>query len=213
MKASSQSGYSLVELLVVLALLGLIAIAVTGGLSFGSRVWERTERQVSSLEASGGGHQVLRALLSGMYPRKSGEAGQVRTVEFEGARDRMTLLTAASAQLGVAGVAKVTLFVERKGDVVDLGLTLEPEAGGLPPRRATLVEGAKAVAFSYADTGGGAVNWTDAWQPQERPPALIRIRVTSLPGQLAWPEFVVRTRINQPAGCIFDPVSFGCRNG
>lgn len=213
MQSNPQSGYSLVELLVVLALLGLIAIAVSGGLSFGARVWERTERHVSSAELSGGGHQVLRALLSGFYPRKTGEAGQERTVEFEGARERMSLLTAASAQLGESGIAKVTLSVERKDGTASLKLTLQPEVEGLPPRIATLVDDAQAIAFSYGEAGGAAVTWSETWTSRAKPPALIRIRVRSAPGQPAWPELVVRTRIDRPAGCIFDPVSFECRNG
>lgn len=212
MQPNPQSGYSLVELLVVLALLGLIAIAVSGGLSFGARVWERTERTVSSAELSGGGHQVLRALLSGVHPRKTGEAGQTRTVEFDGARERMALLTASSAQLGASGIAKVTLVVERTGGAANLKLTLESEVDGLPPRIVTLVSGAQAIEFAYGDTGGGAVAWSDTWASRATPPPLIRIRVRPTPGQPAWPELVVRTRIDRPADCIFDPVSFECRN-
>lgn len=213
MKAGSETGYSLVELLVVVALLGLIAIGVSGGLTFGARVWERTEREVSSAELVGGGHQVLHALLSGAYPRLTGEAGQERTIAFEGTRERMSLLTAASAQLGASGIAKVTLSVERDGGALSLKLKLEPDVAGLRAQEATLVRDAQAIEFSYGEATGEAVNWGDAWQSRTKLPQLIRIRVRSSDGRATWPELIVHPKLARPVGCIFDPVSFECRNG
>jgi prepilin-type N-terminal cleavage/methylation domain-containing protein len=66
---SNQRGYSLVELVVVLALLGLISLAIAGSLRFGARVWERTEQEIGATETARGGHALLGTLLSHVYPR------------------------------------------------------------------------------------------------------------------------------------------------
>lgn len=213
MRANREAGYSLVELLIVLALLGLISLAIAGGISFGTRVWERAEQEVSGAERANGGHALLRTLLANVYPRKSGEAGAEQHVAFEGSRDHMTFLVAASAQLGETGIARIALTVERDAGAATLTLSSHAETGGDGDRKVTLLAGAKEVSFAYAEIVDGALNWSDVWQSRGTLPALIRVRANLPPGASQWPDLVVRPRIDRAAGCIFDPVSFECRRG
>lgn len=213
MRANAQAGYSLVELLIVLALLGLISLAIAGGMSFGTRVWERTEQEVSSTERATGGHELLRTLLSNAYPRKSGEAGSEQHVAFEGTRDRMTFLVAASAPLGDAGVVQLALTVERDAGAAALTLLSHAETGREDDRKESVLTGAKDIAFAYAEVVDGALTWSDAWQSRNALPVLIRIRASLPPGKGHWPDLIVRPRVDRAASCIFDPVSFECRRG
>ena len=213
MRANAQAGYSLVELLIVLALLGLISLAIAGGMSFGTRVWERTEQEVSGTEQATGGHELLRTLLSNAYPRKSGEAGTEQHVAFEGTSDRMTFLVAASAQLGDAGVVQLALTIEREDRAAALTLTSHAETGGEGDRKERVLAGAKDIAFAYAEVVDGALTWSDAWQSRSALPVLIRIRASLPPGKGHWPDLIVRPRVDRTASCIFDPVSFECRRG
>ena len=213
MRAHAQSGYSLVELLVVLALLGLISTAIAGGFSFGARVWERTERAVSTVERASGGHTLLRALLSNTYPRKSETGGPEPQVAFEGTGDRLTFLAATSAHLGEAGIARLTLTVERNGGAATLVLSSQAEIGKQSERKEVIVAGAREITFAYAEAVNGALRWTDIWQRRSALPALIRIRAVFAEGQGAWPDLIVRPRVDRGATCVFDPVSFECRRG
>jgi general secretion pathway protein J len=213
MRANAQAGYSLVELLIVLALLGLISLAIAGGMSFGTRVWERAEQEVSTTERATGGHALLRALLSNVYPRKSGEAGSEQHVAFEGTRDHMTFLVAASAQLGDTGIAQLALTIERDAGAATLTLSSHAETSGEGDRKERLLADAKDISFAYAESIDGALNWTDAWQLRGTLPVLIRVRASLPPGKGRWPDLIARPRIDRAAGCIFDPVSFECRRG
>lgn len=207
-----QSGYTLVELLIVLALIGLIAIAIGGGLRLGARTWEKTEQEVGASETARGGHAVLTSLLSRLYPRAADPA-LPQAASFEGAPDRMTFLADAAAPFPAQGVARFTLTVRRERGAASLLLTQESERGPSAKSEEILFGGAEAISFSYAEAGEGTLNWNDAWAGRERVPALIRVRVVFPPGGGRWPDLIVRPTIDRAANCIYDPVSFECRRG
>jgi general secretion pathway protein J len=205
-----QRGYSLVELVIVLALLGLISLAIAGSLRFGARVWERTEQEIGATETARGGHALLGTLLSHVYPRAAADGADAA---FDGAAGRMTFLTDASSAYGAGGIARVTLSVKGERGAVALVLAHEAETGGASAREEVLLGGAERIGFSYAEVKDGAIVWTDTWAGKTSFPALIRVRVAFAKGAGRWPDLIVRPRIDRAPNCIFDPVSFGCRNG
>ena len=207
-----EAGYTLVELLIVLALMGLISLAIAGGLRFGARTWEKTEQTVGASETARGGHAVLTSLLSRLYPRTP-DAAQPQAAAFEGGADRMTFLADAAAPFPAEGVARFTLAVRRDRGTSSLLLTQESERGPSAKVEEVLFDNAARIVFSYAEVGEGVVTWTDTWTGRERMPALIRVRVAFPPGAGRWPDLIVRPAIDRAANCIYDPVSFECRRG
>ena len=200
----NQAGYSLVELMIVLALIGLITLAIASGLRLGARAWERTEREVAATEMARGGHALLTTLLGHIYPRGAADSGQVA---FEGAGDRMSFLADAH------GLTRFALSLKSERNGLSLVLTEHPEQGAAIERQEVLFSGAERIEFAYAGIDAGAVAWSDAWSAKPGIPALIRIRVKFPPGAGRWPDLIVRPRIDRAANCIYDPVSFQCRNG
>jgi prepilin-type N-terminal cleavage/methylation domain-containing protein len=210
----NERGYSLVELLVVLALMGLIAIAMSGGIRFGARVWERTGVQVETLEQMQGAQALLRNLLSTVAPRLF-DPGMPNEDTFEGANNRMTFTAPLPASFGGGGTARFTLTALRQGNTTQLQITWRPRRGAPFESKQLLLQGAGAVTFSYAAAHpAGTVAWTDTWAADAGTPALIRIRADfAQSGAMRWPDLIVRARIDRDSSCIFDPVSFECRRG
>ena len=206
----NQAGYSLIELVVVLALLSLISLAIAGSLRFGSRVWERTEQEIAATETARGGHALLGTLLTHLYPRAAAEGSDTA---FDGSVERMTFLTDASSIYGAGGIARVTLSLKTERGDVALVLSHQAEEGASAAEEEVLFGGAARIAFAYAEIKDGAVVWTDSWAGKTSFPALIRVRATFPKGARTWPDLIVRPRIDRAPNCIFDPVSFGCRNG
>ena len=214
MRARPQAGYSLIELLVVLALIGLMAIAMSGGIHFGARVWERTESDVEGGEIARSGHALLRSLLASVSPRQPDPNRKGEAPAFSGARDRITFLVAAPASLGALGVARVELTARRDGRVASLAISYRAERGPANAQQHIVLTGAREIVFSYARISGGALAWSDHWQLPGAVPALIRVRAAFPPGSgVSWPDLIVRPNLDRDAACIFDPVSFGCRHG
>lgn len=214
MRSHGQSGYSLVELLVVLALLGLIAIAINGGVRFGARVWERTESEVEGGELARGGQALLRDVLSRIYPHEPDPNAPSEPAAFTGEKDRMEFRAVASSAFGGAGLARMSLAATRDRNTMSLSITHAPERGPAAEENGVLLSGARDISFAYARIADGAIVWNESWAGQPGVPVLIRVRVLFAPGAPGkWPDLIVRPRIDKDAACIYDPVSFGCRRG
>ena len=65
--SGGQAGSTLVELLVALALLALIVTAITGGLHFGRRVWERDRSAEARVELEAAA-RAIEDLIASAYP-------------------------------------------------------------------------------------------------------------------------------------------------
>ena len=214
MKTKAQAGYSLVELLVVLALVGLIAMAISGGIRFGVRVWERTETLVEGDELARGGQTMLRALFSHLYPRQRTSDDRADEDAFSGERSRVAFVAVMPPSFNVNGLARVVLTAEGDANAMALVVVYQGERGPSNTQKLKLFAGAKEIAFAFAEPSDGAVVWKDTWLEKTTMPALIRVRVTfSADARATWPDLIVRPLLDRDASCIFDPVSFDCRNG
>ncbi len=94
-------GFTLMELLVALTLLGILMTTLFGGLRFGARVWETSD---DLLEGGGRTETVrhfLRARLEEALPVKAASSGDQTVVLFEG--DPKHLRFAAPMPLTVGG--------------------------------------------------------------------------------------------------------------
>jgi len=214
MSVRAQQGYSLVELLVVLALMGMIAVAMASGIRFGGRVWEKSGRQVEAIDRVTGAQGMLRTLLQHVVPRDL-DPGIARDPDmFRGSTQHMNFTASSPAAVDANGVSRFELLTVQRNGKLSLVLQWVPLSGTRNVQSAEILGGAEAIRISYAilDQTGVFV-WRDDWNDQTGVPALISISVRFPPqAQTLWPEFEVRPRIAREPTCIYDPVSFGCRH-
>lgn len=214
--AHAESGFTMVELLVALALLSLLSVGLFGGLSFGFHAWQhggaRTERSQHILTAQ----NFLRRIIADIYPQFVGEDPTRGHVDLAGSAMSLEFLASAPIALGHSGRLRYRLFVERHGGIADLMMTATQEladsdARGATERR-TLLADVGALAFSYfgRTRGEKAAQWRDAWSGQTAPPQLVRIRVPSDDAR-AWPDLVVALRVGVDESCVYDVSTKLCR--
>jgi general secretion pathway protein J len=213
MNIHRQSGYSLVELLVVLALLGFIAIAMSGGISFGTRAWEKSGVQVDAIERVEGAQNLLRTLLQRVVPRDLDPSNPVDLDLFRATRDRMSFTALSPSAIDANGLARFVLQVTEKAGKKQLNLSWTGVSGATLRQTQNLIVDASDISFAFAvlDQTGVFV-WHDDWVEQSGAPALIAIRARFPAAVRAqWPELVIRPRISRDPSCVYDPVSFSCR--
>ena len=217
--AMRQAGFTLLELLIALTLLGLVAVVGYGGLRLGSRVWEAADRRADQLDEVQAAQDFLRRLLSQAYPAAEGSTPGRMRVLFDGSSERMGFLAPAPARFGGGGIYWWTLQVGSEGGRRNLQLTWSTERGGrAAPRPGTapvvLLRGIERLELAYHavpdETRRSA--WERGWRSDAGLPRLIRARV-GFPARdgRVWPDLIVRPMLDVDGACVYDPVSKGCR--
>ena len=188
----SAAGFTLLEVLVMLVVLGLLLAGLSQGLRFGLLAW-RTEAR---LQAAHGELDALdrtfRHLVETLEP---GTVTTPSSLRGEAGRVSFTATLPAAARALPTRLADVTLYLDGAHRLV-LDWTPHRHAVrvGAPPMpvEEVLLRGVAAVRLAYAASSGGG--WQDSWT-SPYPPALIRLRLVFPAGDpRRWPDLVAAPR-------------------
>ncbi len=184
------AGFTLLEILVALVVLGFVVAGLAQGLRFGLRATDRQERlsvERGDLDAV---DRLLRRLVTQMQPgtnrapaATAGESFRLSFTTDLGAAASMLATTEAEAQLRVEDGRLVLswrpfLHVRR----------LAPPP---PPRTVTLLDGLDHIELAYwGKTGDAPPEWSRTWHASTLP-LLVRIRLVFPTGTgRHWPDIV-----------------------
>ena len=193
-----QEGFTLVELLVALALVALISVVLLGGVRFGARVWEAS--QVQS-EAANEVHTIRRFLreraLSARPARAIGDDSEDGRAGFSGEAASFRLVTLMPDYVARGGLYHFEIAAADTGEDTGLAVKWWPyggaEAGPGSGQRGLLggVEDIRLSYFGDADESG-AMTWQDTWRLGRNLPRLISVKVIFPAGDpRIWPELIV----------------------
>ena len=185
-------GFTLLELLVALVVLGFVLAGIAGGVSFGLQAWDMQSRSVGSHTDLDAADRTLRALVAQMDPGTITEAP-----DLVAGPSRLTFTTALGSAATALGAqdAAVTLLAENGSLVLRWTPALHAIRLGPPPRSGVtvLVPGVQRVEFAYWGHGEGGGAWLAAWNEKDLPP-LVRIRLVFPPSaHRTWPDIVAPT--------------------
>lgn len=213
--STHDAGFTLVELLVSLVLLGLVSLLMLDSLRMGSTTLMRGTALSNWIDNVSVIQNRLRDLLDNAYPAYVFSDGRGH-VDFDGTSNALTFLAPTPIALGGQGRTRYNLLVEENGGYADLILTsrLELSASDSPATKRTLLSGVGSASFAYLALGSqnDAERWVEQWSLQRHLPQLIKIQVRFRPGDTRfWPEFVVNPQITLDVDCVYDSLTKRCR--
>ncbi len=189
----AEPGFTLLEILVALVVLGFLIAGLTQGTRFGLQAWGMQTRIVTRQSDMDDVYRVLRAMVEAADP---GEINQLGT--FQGAAHTLTLLTRLPLAAAPSGLldADVALGVDDRHRLVARAVA-HPHAERVGPAPAalqsTLLEGVDHVDFSYYRVAPKPAGWTNVWRDQD-PPALVRLHIAfTKDDKRNWPDLVAAT--------------------
>lgn len=191
-------GFTLLELLIAMSLLGLIFAALTGGLRFGTVAWQTTAERLAQSDDLQLVYRTLRRQISTSLDAPGGLLSDRQEGSFDGRRDRLSFIGTAPAQAMTPGLFHLTLVLAPDAGGQALALrwqrlektTANAGADNLEP----LLRGLRSIQFSYfgEPEGGGTARWVDEWRDNKLPPRLVRIIVDFVDrGRTPWPAIII----------------------
>ena len=190
MKARA-GGFTLLELIVALTVLGFIMVGVVQGVRVGLRSWDAQTRQIDSTAELDGVDRMLRELVQGI--------NSLSDNDFDGERDHVgftgrlpqampTLARAADLTLSVTGDHRLVLRWVPHRHAVNL---VAPRAVEVE-----VLRNVRAVEFSYwpGPDQPGAGGWLTSLTGSV--PSLIRMHIIFMPKDPRhWPDFIAAPSI------------------
>lgn len=194
-----QSGMTLVELVVALALLALLVAALATALGISARGSVLVETRAEQGEALRIAQSTLRRYLSQARPVRT-LVNQRDQVVFAGVPDGLGFIAVMPPWPGGGGLYVVRIALEdAAGGGRALVLTRQPTAGegaalDAGAERAVLVQGVAALRWSYfgVDEGARQGSWRSDWRGRNELPKLVRLELQYAdPRMPAWPPLIV----------------------
>lgn len=191
-----EPGFTLLEMLVSLVVLGFLVVGLTQGVRAGLRLWDAQTLRIGDTGELDAGARVLRALLSGMWVPPQGGAGRggVGKTDIEGRTDTLTFRGDLPTGLGTTRLANITLELRDRRLVLRWSPHRHEATSGPEPEpiETELIRGVERLDLAY--WGSPSPDQAAGWQAQWDGPAipgLIRVRLAFAKGdRRRWPDLI-----------------------
>ncbi len=218
---NNQGGFTLLELMLAFALLGMVMLLVGGALRLATRSWDAGETHVDSVGQMRIAEGFLRKQFSQLHPWRWKKA-QGTPLAFKGEAQRVRYTGPLVARAGQGGISWFQLSVESSGEaqqlvirrlVPDSDLLSFPEFGDA--EKTVLADRISELRIRYYGREGRVAElqeptWRDTWEDPERLPMLIELKIKPEKG-LIWPELLVAPMVGNDSGCRWDSFLRRCR--
>jgi general secretion pathway protein J len=196
-----EAGFTLVELLVSVALLALLTMLLLEGLRLGTARFTRDPERLERWSRIAVAQDALRTRLADARPLLPPGGGNPYLL-FDGRPDQITFIAPAPRSVPRGGLEALAISYVR-GDVdADGGLLLRAAAfdltaGAGDVRTTTLLDHVRRAAFSYFGTSSSEATprWHAAWQDPIQLPTLVRLSIDFSDGSRT-PDVIVALRLS-----------------
>lgn len=204
-------GFTLVELLIALALLALMSAVLAGSLALAARSTEAGETKVEENTSMRVTHGFLRAQIEGQHGQRLKKVAEYPLL-FRGEREEMRFAAPLPARVQGGGVwyyrlrvadldGHTSLILDRM--IPDVTASSVPDFGGA--EHSVLATDVKSLTIGYLGPDPGASAgvepaWREHWEDTQRLPMMIRIDVEPVRGA-KWPTLYASPREAPEAAC------------
>ncbi|MEE4173248.1 MAG: prepilin-type N-terminal cleavage/methylation domain-containing protein [Xanthomonadales bacterium] len=204
-----QAGFTLVELLLAVTLMGLLLALAYGGLRAASRASESGQAVLAESSRLRVTHQFVRKQMNLMLPLsflgQTGEEGEL--VRFEGDADRITFVGPMPGYLARGGPQVQQLAFVDGPEGLELQFTHAPLIGYEPE---ALLERDPVVLFTdlqggefsflFEDLEAESIEWVSVWEDPAAMPKAVRLDVQfPVDSPVHWPPMVASVRLDPSA--------------
>jgi general secretion pathway protein J len=203
------AGFTLVELLVAMALLAMLSVLLVGGLRLSRNAVLVGESAGVEVQRASLATSVLRREIERATPLAIATGAAPPPITFSGDQSSLVFVAPPGALMALGGDQITWLSIEPGAGGARIVLRYRPldrdedqwppalDAGGM--QSVVLVDGVAQAEFSYFGRAQPDTDpqWWPAWRDATTLPTLIRISVASAKGP--WPDIIATPRLGRPA--------------
>lgn len=199
------SGFTLIEILVVMSLLSLLALGMGSALRTTAQTGERVDTKLLESDELRVTTAFLRSVLGRMHVQRQNTPTSVgqQPYFFEGAPASITWIGVMPARHGVGGRAFFRLSLGQAEGRTGLLLQFLPwDSATVQPdwsrgEARMLVDDAADLRLKYVNTTSNEPRWVERWDSPDTLPD--RVSISLRPASGGWPDLVIPLRVT-PAG-------------
>ena len=206
-------GFTLIELMVALALFAILASILFGSLRLAGRSADAGEEKAQASSGMRLASDYLREQLASQHPQRMRKMLEF-PILFGGTGEELRFAATLPGRVGVGGMWYYRLTVANVPGKQQTALMLErvmPDLDGLSmpgfndAERSVLADDVKSLKVSYLGRDRGAAldqapTWRNRWEDTQLLPILVQIEVVPRQGD-PWPPILVAPRAAPEAGC------------
>lgn len=204
-RGSPQAGFTLLEVLVAMALLGFLSTMLFGGVQLATRIMDASRRHSDAAATVPAAYDFLRTQIAQTLPIvRENLAPDQRAIDFDGGSESLRIVTLAPSHLPPAAMGDSTyqsLLLQRDAthNPNSVVIAWQPywRGGGnvqqTAVRHSVLFEAITAMEISYFGTPDGGQTtaaWHREWKNRPNLPTLVRIRL-GRDGKEPLPDLIV----------------------
>ena len=204
------AGFTLLEMLVAVSVLGLLSMSIARGLGLGSFAWTRATAHEHDAARVRDGRQLLQQLIGAAYPAFAFAGPDDRRIAFAGSPDELDFVTRLPQALGTPAMVAARLFVANQTLFLAWRLDLPDSAqGGALPETTIALIPSIAVRFAYFAPDAG---WRDTWAGTVALPRLVRLQMADAGARhTSWPDLSIEPPTTANSACLYDATDIECR--
>jgi general secretion pathway protein J len=207
------AGFSLIEALASLVVVGMIGLMLVEGVSTGHRVWERMDWREAHGEALEAAQTILRDRIEQTFPSTRYDKAPPY-IDFKGKAEQMAFLANPPVSERPAAIRRYTLALDAGANMVLSSISDVPPPDQAPVTRQILLSGVRELDLAYfgANQFDPIRRWRPIWDDEPSLPEAVRVRLTFEPGdERRWPDLIIRPRTTIDAACMLNPITHHCK--
>ena len=200
MLRKASTGFTLIEVLLAMTLLGIMMVLLFSSLTTGAESWNRGEQKIAEVNSKAVVYQFFKRHIPTTRPLWDNFSGDERYFSFQGEKNKLTFVSTFPASASRKGLQKFEInFIEQDEQSVNVAISPffpTTEDKQWQKEEVVLLESVRDFKFSYfgQDTPNQEPSWLDQWQEKSDLPLLIKVNIL-LEDDSYWPEIILPLKL------------------
>ena len=187
MRVRNDAGFTLLELLISIVLIGIIVLIVVGAMRLGIRSVESGERKIDAFERAQSSLNIIDSQIQSFVPLSYVSEDGTRKYYFKGERESMQFSTNYSIWGGERGYVTTTYSVKTEDSGRQVLYASENIVGMEGTRETRLFDSFERIYFEYffKEPTQQEGQWVDQWTDDTSTPKKVRLHFIEGPNDLS----------------------------